>query len=102
MDEKKIKWSPEAVTSFLEILEYFFERNKSRIYSEKLKDHIVQSIKYQSKHPYIGRETEMKGVRELNYEVYQIYYEITQNEIRILLIWDGRRNPENLNIFLKK
>lgn len=39
-------------------------------------------------------------IRILDY--YQIFYKYTENEIRILHLWDSRRNPEDLIIIEDK
>ena len=101
MAKRKIRWTAEATVSLLDILEYFVKRNKSKTYSRKLRNEIKKSISFLSRQPYLGKETEVEGIRELNHEIYQIYYFVDLKEVSILLIWDGRRNPNDLRKFLE-
>jgi toxin YoeB len=101
MAERKIIWTQEASISLIEILSYFVERNKSKTYSVKLKTEIKKTVNLLSKQPLLGKETDFEGVRELIHEVYQIYYRVSEQEISILLVWDGRRNPDDLTKLFK-
>jgi hypothetical protein len=42
----------------------------------------------------LGTETDVPNVRVRVVNVYLIFYEVVEDEIWILSIWDGRRNPE--------
>lgn len=90
----KIDWSVEAKSDLIDILHYYLERNKSNSYCIKLNTKINKSIKLLSKNPYIGIPTEYASVRALITGDYQIIYEIFDQLVLIVMIWDCRRNPE--------
>ena len=46
----------------------------------------------------MGRTTDIHGVRVKIVRDYSIFYEIYNGELRILTIWDGRQDPEQLKI----
>ena len=95
MAKYKIEWSVEARIDLLDILEYYIDRNKSALYSKKLNSKINKSLKLISKNPLIGFKSQIESVRALITGDYQIIYEITNNIILIVMIWDCRRDPED-------
>jgi plasmid stabilization system protein ParE len=95
MVNHKIKWSIEARLDLLDILEYYIIRNKSTLYSKKLNSKINRSIKFIIKNPLIGLQTQIVSVRAFITGDYQIIYEIFDDLIIIIMIWDCRRDPED-------
>ncbi len=90
----KIKWSVEAKSDLLDILEFYIEHNKSNIYSKKLNSRVKRSITLLTKNPLLGKQTDEKQVRALITGEYQIIYEVFKELILIIMIWDCRRDPE--------
>jgi len=95
MVKHKIKWSIEARLDLIDILEYYIIRNKSTFYSKRLNSKINSSIKLIIKNPLIGLQTQIKSVRAFITGDYQIIYEIYDELIVIIMIWDCRRDPED-------
>lgn len=95
---KRIIWSENAVQDRLRILDYWYKRTGTKSYSEKLNTEFIQSIKKLSLYPKIGRRLEDTDIRFIVKYHYQIFYRYTVNEIRILHLWDSRRNPDDLII----
>jgi len=95
MVKLKIDWSVEARLDLIDILDYYIKRNKSNIYSTKLNAKINKSIKLISKNPFLGIPTDYVSVRALITGDYQIIYEIFDQLILIIMIWDCRRDPED-------
>jgi len=87
---RRIVWSEHAEKIFFKILEFYFIRNKSKIYSKKLNSEIKKLIKFLEKQPFLGRKTDEPKIRVLTKGNYKIFYEIKPEEIFILLIWDTR------------
>jgi toxin YoeB len=94
---KRIIWSSLASEIYTNILQYYFERNGNKIYSRKLNSRIKKTIFLISNYPYLGRKTEIENVREFYEDNLKIIYQIRPLEIVILMIWDIRQDPENLN-----
>ena len=95
MAKYKIEWSIEARLDLIDVLEFNIIRNKSAAYSKKLNTKINKSIKAITKNPLIGLHSQIDSVRVLITGDYQIIYEICDNIILIIMIWDCRRDPED-------
>jgi len=95
MAKYKIEWSIEARLDLIDILEYYIERNKSVVYSNKLNSKIKRSLKLIAQNPLISFKSEIESVRALITGNYQIIYEIFDNLIVVIMIWDCRRDPED-------
>jgi len=99
---RRIVWSKDAVNSKREILTYWIDRNKSNSYSKKLNSLISNAIAIIQKFPNSGKATDIENIRVKAVKNYLIIYEITENSIVILIIWDMRRDPNSLIEYLKK
>ncbi len=90
---REVKWSTRALFEWVEILEYWIDRNQSNTYSNKL-DHILKAKFHTvAKSSSIGRPTDYQTVRVKIVRHYMVYYRIEPESIQILTIWDSRRNP---------
>jgi plasmid stabilization system protein ParE len=98
MPEREIKWSPEAKNSFESILEFYIERNGNKTYSKNLFKQIKQTVSLIQGHNHIGKATDEGETRVLFKGHFAVFYEIKEKVIEIQLIWDNRRNPDDLKI----
>lgn len=98
MAHRKIEWSIEARNDLLDILDFYIQRNGSKTYSFKLNNQINKSIMLVAKNPNLGICTDFESVRVLITGDYQIVYEIFDQLILIIMIWDCRRDPEDKKI----
>ena len=98
---QQIIWSLFAQKDKKEILRYWWERNKSNRYSQKLNQLFQEAIQLLRKHPYIGRPTDDDSVRIKIVKEYLLIYEVTENSINILSIWDGRQDTAKLEDIVK-
>lgn len=98
MAQRKIIWSHKAKIKQLEILEYYYERNQSKAYSQRLYREIRKSIGLLRKQPRLGLRTDDETARALIVGDFIVFYEFTKTEIIVLSIWDCRQNPEDLRI----
>jgi len=95
---KRIIWSRNAIQDKLQILDYWYKRIGTKRYSKKLDKALSQSVSYLLKYPNIGRKLDDSEIRFIVKDSYQIFYKVQDDEVRILHIWDSRRNPEDLKI----
>jgi toxin YoeB len=95
MAKRKITWTKKANSERKEILEYWIDRNKSKTFSIKLNRLIIENLRLIMSKPEIGKKTELENVRIRIIRDYLLIYEMKENEIIVLSIWDGRRNPKN-------
>jgi plasmid stabilization system protein ParE len=93
MVKYKIEWSIEARLDLIDILEFYINRNSSNSFSKKLNSKINRSLKLLAKNTLIGLKSQIESVRALITGDYQIVYEISDNIILIVMIWDCRRDP---------
>ena len=98
MAKRKIIWSHRAEIKLFKILEYYAERNKSRIYSAKLYQRLNKELKILLKQPDVGLNTEIESVRGLIVDDYILFYEYDNEKIIVHSIWDCRQNPDDLKI----
>lgn len=93
---KKIVWTLEGRKSKLEILEYWFKRNKSNIYPIKLNKLIGDALRTIVKLSGLGRPTESAEIKYVMVREYDVFYKEFSDSIHVLLVWDSRRDPSTL------
>ncbi|MCK9206651.1 MAG: type II toxin-antitoxin system RelE/ParE family toxin [Salinivirgaceae bacterium] len=98
MAKSEIVWTRNLEIQLQLILDFFVQRNKSEDYSKKLYKKFKEELKTAAKKPEIGIKTKLDNIRGLIIEDYIIFYEILQDRILVLKVWDCRQNPDNLNI----
>lgn len=92
---KRIIWTLEAQRDRKNILQYWIERNKSKVYSVKLDQLLRGALKLIAGHPNIGRKTDFENVRAKLVKDYYIFYQV-DTAITVLSIGDCRQDPERL------
>jgi plasmid stabilization system protein ParE len=95
---KKIVWSTEAASDLLNILDYWEVRLGSRKYSKKLAEDFFDILDAIVVFPESGRQIPDNEIRVLTKDYYQLYYRIIEENIRLLHIWDCRRDPKDLKL----
>jgi plasmid stabilization system protein ParE len=98
MVERKIIWSSRAKLDLFDILDFYYQRNGTKTYSKKLNSIFRRSVRLMAKHPDLGIQTDVPYVRNLIQGDYNIFYEIKEETIEIITIWDSRQNPEKLDV----
>jgi plasmid stabilization system protein ParE len=95
MAKRKIVWSNRAKIRLYAILDFYIKRNKSKVYSIKLQKLISKEVNLLLKQPDLGLKTSEETTRGLIIQDYIVYYEITDDKIKIHTIWDCRQNPDD-------
>ena len=98
---KRVVWTITAKKARRNILEYWIKRNKSNSYSKKLNQIFIETADLISKHPKIGKQTELTGIRYKVVRDYLFTYRETKKSIEVLTIWDSRQDPENFDRIIK-
>ncbi|NJK97327.1 MAG: type II toxin-antitoxin system RelE/ParE family toxin [Bacteroidales bacterium] len=83
------------------MLDYWIKRNKSSVYSKKLNSIFENTAELISRHPHIGKPTQIQIVRIKIIKYYLFTYRVTENSIEILTIWDSRRDPDKFIRIIK-
>lgn len=97
---REIIWSERAKTDRIEILNYWFNRNKSNVYPKKLNDLFKKAVGWIAVKENPVRKTDFENVYVKIVRDYKIFYEIIDERIYILTIFDTRLNPNKLNFRL--
>ncbi len=95
---ERIIWSRQAVADRIQILDYWFKRLGTKDYSQKLNQTFQDTIKLLSEYPFVGRKLQNREERVFVKDRYQIFYLADEDFIRILHIWDSRRDPDDLTL----
>ena len=99
---KKVIWSKRAVNDRKEILRYWNTYNGSTVYSKKLNALFKKAIHLIATHPFIGRKTDAENIRAKLVKDYLIIYKVTEARIEVLIVWNNRRNPDDLQKAISK
>ncbi len=81
----------------LKILDYWNKRLGTNTFSRKLNKLILRAEKMILEQPFSGRNVEGRDARAFRVKNYLIFYRV-RDDIQILRVWDGRRNPEDLKL----
>ena len=96
MAKRKVVWSHKAKIKLTEILDFYYQRNKSKTYPTRLYREFQKSIRLLIKQPSLGIKTDRETIRALIIGDYIIFYEVTNDQIIIHTLWDCRQNPNDL------
>ncbi|MEQ8907719.1 MAG: type II toxin-antitoxin system RelE/ParE family toxin [Vicingaceae bacterium] len=96
MAKRKVIWSKTADIQFAGILEYWLNRNKSNAYPKKLIKLTVQRTEDIAENPEMYKQAEIGAYRVSVLEKFSIYYQVTDDEIKIAAFWDNRQDPDRL------
>lgn len=102
MVKRKVIWSKTAFLQRKNILIYWLERNKSNSYPIKLLSEIKNATQVLCDFPEIGKPTDIENIRVYVMGNYSIFYTNNDIEIRIIVFWDNRQNPEVLRILISE
>ena len=78
------------------------KKNQSKEYSKKLDSLFKDAVRLIAHYPEIGKQTDRRGVRIKVVRNYLLIYELNNEQLIILTIWDSRQNPQKLLKELKK
>lgn len=95
---KKIEWTLTSVNDRLNIYQFWVEKNKSDLYSEKLEQLFKEAAKLISEFPEIGIETDFPSLRVKVIRSYKLFYLNLEDTIQVIRVWDTRQSPENLEL----
>ena len=101
MDRLKLFWTSTALKQRDHIFHYWNTRNKSKIYSKKLRKKIIERTGALKSYPEMGKPTEFENTRAITLGHYSILYKISTGKIIITGFWDNRQDPKKLLEFLK-
>nr|WP_298003518.1 type II toxin-antitoxin system RelE/ParE family toxin [uncultured Flavobacterium sp.] len=95
MAKRRIVWTKSAHLERIEILNYWYNKTKSKAYSKKLNKLFSETNKLLWTHPEIGRVSKDNSIRITIVRDYLIFYEFTTTELIIFSVWDTRRDEKD-------
>jgi plasmid stabilization system protein ParE len=96
MVKRKIIWTATAARQRRLVLQYWKDRNKSTVYSEKLIALTAEHIRVIAINPEAFKESELPGIRESAMGHFSIFYTCSESEIIVMAFWDNRQDPKKL------
>lgn len=102
MAKRKVIWTKKALFEMVEIMNYYANRNKSRIYSAKLQKEIKQIIKDLDFSVALPKKTSVENLFYFTHKHNSVFFSVLENNIFIESVWDERQNPQNLDSFLNE
>lgn len=98
MAKRKIIWTEKANWERKDILDYWIFRNQSKTFSIKLNKLIIENLNLLATNPDLGKKTNLDNIRVQIVRDYLLFYEILDNEILVLSLWDSRRDHKNIKL----
>lgn len=98
MVNRKIIWTYKANLERKDILEYWINRNQSKSFSIKLNHLFINTLETLAKNPAIGRKTSFENVHVKIVRDYLLFYQFDDLTLKVLSVWDSRRNDANLEL----
>ena len=101
MVNMKVIWQPLAMQDLRDIYDYYVD-DASLKFAKELKKKILDSSKYLSKHPEMGKIEENLKLPKKDYlyflveENYKVLYIVSETEINILGVFDTRQSPNKM------
>lgn len=93
---KKIVWTQTAIQDRFRIYQYWSQKNKSNLFSEKLERLFNEAAILLSEFSEIGTQTDFKDIRVKVIRNYKLFYLNLLDSIQIIRVWDSSQNPDNL------
>lgn len=95
-------WTETAAKQRREILKFWVDRNKSKVYAEKLLELIKKRIAVIATHPDAGKEVDFPHTSVSAMGHFSIFYQAKNDQILITAFWDNRQDPRKLLAILSK
>ncbi len=95
---RKITWTLASLESRKEIFDYWNKRNKSSIFSKKLRNLFNEHLLIVADYPLSSEKITKPDIRKRLVRDFYILYNITDTEIIVLDVWDTRQNPKEFPI----
>ena len=98
-----VRMTESAREDSLEIGQYIAENDspsRARYVVERIEERVASLAEFPERGALVGELLDMgiSGFREVRFQPYRIIYQVSDNEVQILLIADGRRNMHSLLI----
>ena len=96
MGKKKVVWTRRAEIQMFAIMDYYAERNKSDDYSLKLYEAIELKLSKVDFTVSIPQKSAIENIFYLVHNHISVFFTLEGNTLFVVLVWDERRNPNEL------
>lgn len=90
---KQVIWDAEALNDIEQVFEYWEMRTGSNNYNRKLLNAFKKAALLIEGNNFIGTATTRHQTFRLVVNEFALYYKVNEDDIRILAVFDTRRNP---------
>ena len=97
MVEKQIIWTPKAAQQLIYFLEYWENETQSSSYSNKILNKLFLDLSRLAMYPHVAAPIQYHDIRKLVMGHFSLFYTIQLEKIYILIFWDNRQDPNELN-----
>jgi hypothetical protein len=98
---KQLVWSKRAAEDLTNLQNDFDKRNRSNLYSTKLMKAFRASAYFIEKYPMASLPTSDETVRGFVILHYILFFQIFEDQILLISVWDGRQNSAQFKNILK-
>jgi hypothetical protein len=94
MAKRKVIWSLDATNDLIDIMNFYNNRNKSKIYSRKLYHLIQHKLKTLDFSISLPQKTSDKKLFYFTQKHIFIGFDLVDNDLNVLFLIDERRSPD--------
>lgn len=96
MGKLKVIWSVEAKDKFLQIAQFYNQRNGNAKYSTRLYRMMKDTLRLAARYPYMYPATSIPETRVFVCEYFKVFYSIHKDCLYIETVFDTRQDPNKL------
>ncbi len=93
MAKRKVIWVRNAEIQMLDVMDYYYFRNKSMVYSLKLRKEIQFKLHNLNFTVALPQKTSVENLFYFTHKHISVMFCIENNDIVAQIIWDERRDP---------
>jgi plasmid stabilization system protein ParE len=89
----EVRWSPNSEITFDNVYQFILEQWGFEL-AEKLRLHLLNTLKQISEHPFLFQESPIQNVRKAVISKHtSLFYEVFDDHILLVFFWDNRQQP---------
>lgn len=101
MAERKVIWLRSAELDMFDLMGYYTEKNKSKVYSNRLYREINLKLKTLDFTVALPQKTAIKDLYYFTHNHISVFFALEKNSITAKFVIDERRNPNRIKALLK-
>jgi hypothetical protein len=102
MAKRKVIWTEKSLFEMFDIMDYYAARNKSKTYSNKLHTEIKQKLKMLDFTIALPQKTSKPNIFYFTHNHISVFFSFEKNILFVKSVSDDRRNPQTIEILLRK